>query len=135
MNIRTIAVITAVGVCAFSTSATSEDAKDWTDVGGAEALRALFVDKTFKGKDYLDRPFVEHYRADGEGIRILTDDQTRMPRSWTVKGGNQVCVSFTWEVPCYRVQRHKTTARTYRFINVDNDQITVVRVEDGIPGF
>jgi hypothetical protein len=134
MNMRTIAVLNAAAACIFSTSAASQNAKDWIDVKSAEALRAVFANKTFKGKDYLDRPFVEHFREDGNGVRIM-GDETRIPRSWTVKGGNQVCVSLPWEVPCYRMQRHKTKAGLYRLVNLGNDQITIVTVEDGIPKF
>lgn len=62
-------------------------------------------------------------------------DDTRIPRNWTVKGTDQVCISFPWEAPCYRVQKHRTSAALYRFVNVGNDQITDVSVEDGVPKF
>lgn len=108
-------------------------ASDWQDIKDPAALRALYSNKTFKGKDYLDRPFVGHYRADGQGVMIWQG--TRVPRTWTVKGDDQVCVKLPWDSPCYRLQRHKATPGVYRTINVANDMATVITVEDGIPKF
>lgn len=108
-------------------------ASDWQDIKDPAALRALYSNKTFKGKDYLDRPFVGHYRADGEGI--LLSQGMRVPRTWTVKGNDQVCVKLPWDSPCYRLQRHTAKPGVYRSINVANDMATVFTVEDGIPQF
>lgn len=124
-----IVLAAAVGIAATFAHAQS----DWVDIKDPRELRSLYSNKTFKGKDFLDRPFTGHYRADGQGVMIWQD--TRMARTWKVKGSDQVCVSLPWESPCYRFQRHKAKAGTYRSINVANDEVTEFTVEDGIPKF
>ena len=108
-------------------------AADWVDVNDPKALRDLYSNKTFRGKDYLDRPFVSHYRPDGQGVMI--SESGRVPRTWEVKGNDQVCLKLPWDSPCYRIQRHTSKPGTYRSINVANDMKTEFVVEDGIPKF
>lgn len=128
---RMSTVIASAALCLAA--AAPAQASDWQDIKDPAALRALYSDKTFKGKDYLDRPFVGHYRADGQGVMIWQG--TRVPRTWAVKGDDQVCVKLPWDSPCYRLQRHKAKPGVYRTINVANDMATVITVEDGIPKF
>jgi hypothetical protein len=109
-------------------------AADWVDVKDPKALRALYSNKTFKGKDYLDRPWVGHYRADGQGL-LVTHDGSRIPRKWAVQGKDQVCVESQFPRVCVRIQRHTSQAGVYRSINVANDMATVFVVEDGVPQF
>lgn len=128
---RTSNLIAATALCLAAAGPAL--ATDWEDVKDPAALRALYSNKTFKGKDYLDRPFVGHYRADGQGILIT--DGGRVPRTWAVNGNDQVCVQLPWDRPCYRFQRHKSKPGVYRSINVKNDIAIVITVEDGIPQF
>jgi hypothetical protein len=108
-------------------------ASDWQDIKDPQALKQLYSNKTFRGKDYLDRPFVGHYRADGQGIMLAQD--MRIPRSWSVKGNDQVCVKLPWQVACFRLQRHALKPGVYRSINVANAMATEFTVEDGVPQF
>jgi len=128
---RTTILIAGAAFCLAT--AVPVQASDWEDIKDPAALRALYSNKTFKGKDYLDRPFVGHYRADGQGVMI--SQGARVPRSWSVKGNDHVCVKLPWESPCYRFQRHTAKADVYRVINVANDMATVITVEDGVPQF
>jgi len=88
----------------------------------------------FKGKDYLDRPWIAHYRADGRGV-LITHDGSRIPRTWAVEGKEQVCVESQFPRVCFRLQRDKAQAGMYRIINVANDMTTVFVAEDGVPQF
>ena len=105
----------------------------WADIKDPKALRALYSNKTFKGKDFLDRPFVGYYRPDGKGLLIA--DGARMPRTWFVQGNDQVCVESFLPRACYRVQRHASRPNVYRLISLQNDIATEVTVEDGVPDF
>lgn len=109
-------------------------ASDWQDIKDAQVLKGLYSNKTFKGKDYLDRPWTGHYRADGRGV-MLTHDGTRIPRTWSVKGNDQVCVKLPWETACYRLQRHASKPGVYRSVNIANDMATEFVLEDGVPKF
>ena len=124
---------TANLLAALSIAAGPAMASDWQDIKDPQALKQLYSNKTFRGNDYLDRPFVGHYRAEGQGI-VLTQDM-RIPRSWSVKGNDQVCVKLPWEVACFRLQRHALKPGAYRSINVANDMTTEFTVEDGVPQF
>jgi hypothetical protein len=133
MKIIAAALLSGTLSCLAALSVSADDSKDWVDIKNPQELRALYSNKTFKGKDYLDRPFIGHYRADGQGIMIGA--QGRVPRSWEVKGNDQVCVKLPWESPCYRFLRHTSKPGLYRAINVANDQVTELSVEDGVPNF
>jgi hypothetical protein len=108
-------------------------AADWVDIKDPKALRALYSNKTFKGKDFLDRPFVGHYRADGKGL--LFADGARMPRTWSVEGNDKVCIDSYLPRACFRAQRHASRPNVYRLINLQNDIATEITVEDGVPNF
>jgi hypothetical protein len=108
-------------------------AADWQDIKDPAALRALYSNKTFKGKDYLDRPFIGHYRTDGKGVMFFQG--AKIPRTWAVEGADRVCIESQFPRACYRFQRHASKARTYRSINVANDMATEFEVEDGVPQF
>jgi hypothetical protein len=108
-------------------------ASDWQDINDPAQLRALYSNKTIRGKDWMDRPFVGHYRADGKGILLFGGE--RYPRTWAVKGKDQVCIATQVNTQCYRYQRHAVNAGSYRAINVADDRATMVTVEDGIPQF
>lgn len=109
-------------------------ASDWQDIKDPQALKGLYSNKTFKGKDWMERPWVGHYRADGRGVMVIHDG-TRIPRTWSIKGNDQVCVKLPWETACYRLQRHAAKPAMHRSINVANDMATEFTVEDGVPQF
>jgi hypothetical protein len=119
---------------AVTFTALTAAAADWEDIKSPAELRALYSDKTFKGKDWMDRPWVGHYRADGRGV-LVTHDGSRIPRTWAVEGADRVCVESQFPRVCFRFQRDKSQAGVYRSINVANDMATVIVVEDGVPKF
>lgn len=124
----------AILLAALALAAGSAMASDWQDIKDPQALKGLYSNKTFKGKDWMERPWVGHYRADGRGVMVIHDG-TRIPRTWSIKGNDQVCVKLPWETACYRLQRHAAKAGIYRSINIANDMTTEFTVEDGVPKF
>lgn len=133
MSSKRIAILagTLIGLAAIP--AMAQSSSDWVDIKSANELRALYSNKTFKGKDWMDRPWVGHYRADGNGIVLF--EGGRYPRTWQVTGSDQVCVKALTGPACYRFQRHKAKPATYRLHNLTNDQVVEFVVEDGIPKF
>jgi len=122
-------------LCAAALSiAGAAAASDWQDIKDPQVLKGLYSNKTFKGKDYLDRPWTGHYRADGKGV-LVTHDGSRIPRNWAVEGRDRVCVESQFPRVCYRFQRHAAKAGVYRSINIANDMTTEFVVEDGVPKF
>lgn len=106
---------------------------DWVAIKNPAELRALYSNKTFKGKDWMDRAWVGHYRSDGEGVVLM--DGARYPRTWQLNGNDQVCVQTQFERRCFRYERHRVKPATYRAINVANDQVAEFTAEDGVPKF
>ncbi len=106
---------------------------EWIDIKDPNELRALYSNKTFKGKDWMDRSWVGHYRADGAGIMIL--EGGRYPRTWEVSGSDQICVTTSMNRACYRFQRHKLKNISYRAFNEAGVKVSDFDVEDGVPKF
>lgn len=129
MKIALLAASASLGLTAAMPAAA-----EWVDVKDPAELRTLYSNKTFKGKDWMDRPWVGHYRADGRGV-LVTHDGSRIPRTWAVEGKDTVCVQSQFPRACFRLQRDTSKAGQYRVINVANDMATVVNVEDGVPQF
>ena len=125
-------MLTACATLVLATTAAL--AADWQALTSPTELRALYSDKTFKGTDYLGRPFIGHYRSDGRGI--LTSDGSTFPRTWEISGDDQVCVSGAMGKTCYRLERDRSDPASIRAKAVGNDsQVIHFRVEDGIPKF
>ena len=111
----------------------AQDSKDWVDIKDAEALRALFSDKTHRSRAY-----VAHYRADGQGILLSKGSDIRHARTWQLKGGDQVCAGPKGDTPtCYRYQRStKNPAEVLATGELRGQRVMLwFTVEDGIPKF
>lgn len=128
-----IAPLAAAALALAGPSALAQDEKDWIDVRDAKELRALYSNKTFKGKDWMDRAWTGYYRADGKGIMIT--ESGRFQRTWQVQGDDQVCVTMAMSNVCYRFQRHRTKPATYRALDLTNVKAAEFTVEDGVPKF
>jgi hypothetical protein len=131
MKTAMLSVIAALGI--GGTLAPQAMASDWQDIKDPATLRALYSNKTFKGKDWKDRSVVAYYRDDGHGLMLYLG--TRIPTRWSVKGSDQVCVVWSAHNKCYRVQRHKAKAGAFVLTDVNTDVRAVYSVEDGIPNF
>ena len=106
---------------------------DWVDIKNPKDLRALFSNKTFRST-VGGVPVVEYYRSDGKGILIAVEN--RIPRTWEVKGKDQVCTSDARKgTDCCRFQRSKKNRDEYVKRNPDTDYMQIFKVEDGIPEF
>jgi hypothetical protein len=132
MKSRNIAFVTAALMCMLSASAVPQSSKDWVDIKDPKELRAIYSNKTFKGKGGDGTPFVGHYRSDGKGILIVGGQ--RIPRTWEVKG-NQVCITDPKVTNCFELQRHKKNRNDIVARHVTAMWISQFTVEDGIPEF
>ena len=103
----------------------------WIDVKDPKDLRTLHSNKTFRGT-FWDKPFVEHYRADGKGIWISAEQ--RLPFTWEVKG-DQVRVLYPNRTHNWQFQRNKKNVDEYVRRDPNMAVMQVIKVEDGIPEF
>jgi len=134
MKSRNIAFLTGALICMLSTPAMPQSSKDWVDIKDPKELRAIYSNKTFKGKLPMDgTPFVAHYRSDGKGIMIAKEQ--RFPRTWEVKGNDQVCVTDAMATNCFQFQRNKKNRNEIVATQVKDRWLLQFTVEDGIPKF
>jgi len=130
MRWRNIAFMTVALVFILLSPAAPQQ---WVDIKDPKELRALHSNKTFR-YTFMQVPVVEHYRADGKGIRISA--QQRDPITWEVKGNDQVCVSYPSVTRCWQYQRSKKDPHEYVGRETSGERaLRIIKVEDGIPQF
>jgi len=112
-------------------------ASDWQKVEDPKELRALYSNKTHRQLSYSREATMTHYRADGKALFI--SGERRIPRTWEIKGNDQVCWSDDVQgQACVRVERNKQNPSEIMVQQAgDSFGLTggMVRIEDGIPKF
>lgn len=122
-------------LCLSVPQVAAQSSKDWADIKGSKELRALFSDKTHRGKSPDGTPYVAHFSSDGRGLLVWVGQQ--YPRTWEVKG-KEVCITAATG------PASGTTCRTYHRSKKNRNEIVArtregwinqFTVEDGIPQF
>jgi len=118
-------------------SGTGAMASDWQKVEDPKELRALYSNKTHRQLSYSREATMTHYRADGKALFI--SGERRIPRTWEIKGNDQVCWSdHVQGQACVRVERNKQNPSEIMVQQAGGSfGLTggMVRIEDGIPKF
>jgi hypothetical protein len=125
-----------MGACSWmllSAPAIPQSSNDWVDITDPNELRALYSNKTLRGKDGNGMPFVGHYSADGRGI--LIQGERRTSRTWAVNGKDQVCATHASGTDCYTFRRHRKNRNEIVGRHVTQGWVFQATVEDGIPKF
>ncbi len=130
MKRRDIAFAAGALAYALSTSALAQSSADWVEVRGEKELRALYSNKTHRGRDY-----VGHYRDDGKSLYVSNETRTPISQTWATKGDDQVCITTSAGVSCYRFQRNRKKPDDIMATFVAQPVIFFFKVEDGIPKF
>jgi hypothetical protein len=107
---------------AASAPAGVSTAAQWIPIRNVDELRAIYTDTTIQGTAEVGRsrrvtPFTGQYRADGTGILFISGRQ--IPRTWEVKGDDQVCATDTSGKNCYRLERNAGDRNRIRGRNVE----------------
>lgn len=111
-------------------------ASGWRTVSDPAELRALYSNRTFRGASFDGGPSasVFYYRADGKALWVT--GARRIPRTWKVKGRDQVCTrDAVLGQHCVRVQRSRKYPHELLIRQVGSRFATFVTVEDGVPHF
>jgi hypothetical protein len=93
MNVGRALTLAAALLASSAPPALAQGTKDWVDITSAKELQALYSNETFKGKDFLDRPFIGHYHG-----------------LWSVRADGILCIIAQGEI-CGKIQ--KNTDGTY----------------------
>jgi hypothetical protein len=127
----------AVAAALALLSATSALASDWQKVDDPKELRALYSNKTHRQVSYSRESTMTHYRADGKALFV--QGERRIPRTWQIKGNDQVCWSDDIQGQfCVHVERNKRNPDEIMIQQAGGNFGLVggmVRIEDGIPQF
>jgi hypothetical protein len=110
----------------------AQSLSDWIDIDDPNELRALYSNKTFRGRNWDGTPFIGHYRADGRGVLIMGNQ--RIARTWHVNA-NEVCATDARTTSCYRYQRHRSNRNEIVARAVKDGRVVQFVVEDGVPNF
>jgi hypothetical protein len=79
MKARSIASFLAATIAVgAAVAAGAQSSKEWVDIKDPKELKALYSNKTFRGKAGDGSPFVGHYRADGKGILIWNNQPAHL---------------------------------------------------------
>ncbi len=113
---------------AFSIS-TSAQGGDWQPVTGAEKLREFMSGTTAERMMPNGEISRGEYRADGTGT--LYSWGASIPRAWSVKGDDQVCVTAVLVTRCYRFERNTADPDLYRAYDTGTGVTAEFRVIDG----
>lgn len=116
------------GLFVLSTAALAQSS-EWVSITGAETLRKFMsgtkVERKLPSGD-LSRG---EYHPDGTGT--LYSWGASIPRTWEVKGDEQVCITVERVTRCYQFERNSADLDLYRARDVTSDEWVEFRVTDG----
>ena len=134
MKSRNFALSVSALISVLSAPLIAQSENEWKPINDPAELRALYSNKTFKGTFTGNGvTWVGHYNADGRGLLTLNDKTT--PRTWKVKGKDQVCATDVNGTTCNVFWRHRDKKGLIKIMNVDKGWASEAVVEDGIPKF
>ena len=103
-------------------------ADEWEPVSGADTLSefmsGLSVERDLPGKEVARG----EYRADGTGV--LHEWGSSFPRTWEVRGEDQICISARVDVRCYVFERNTAEEKLFRGRDVDTGETHEFRVTE-----
>jgi hypothetical protein len=102
-------------------------AQTWEPVTGVDKLSALFKDTVMTATLKDGVTATATYNSDGTGELKAWGDT--FPRSWQVKGEDQVCIGIEDRTRCYNVEKDTTVSNQYRARDVDNGETVIFSVD------
>ncbi len=100
---------------------TGAQANEWIPVKGAEPLKNFMsnmkAERTLAGGE-ISRG---EYHSDGTGT--LYTWGTEIPRTWEVKGDDQICVTGRGETICYQLEHNSNNPNLFRFRDVATGKV------------
>jgi hypothetical protein len=101
-------------------------AAEWEEVRGEDALRRIYENTVVESKGARGE-----YCADGTGTIFAWGE--RFPRTWTVKGDDQVCVESRDSSTCYTFERNTSSPSQYRATDTATEDRSVFEISHRKP--
>ena len=114
-----ISMLFIVGASAIALGA------EWEPVTGKEALSKFMSGTTLKWEEGGGQSWGE-YRADGTGTLHAWDASS--PRTWEVKGDDQVCVTAGNVTECWQLEKNSADPNLYRSREIGTGKMTEIRM-------
>lgn len=108
-------------ICILSFYSSSAFGSDWRKVNNPETLEKIYSDTRLRGVDSphsnfeynkLNTQWHIDYCSNGTGVLTFWDES--YPRTWKIKGKDQVCVTVHSEEKCYFYEEHIKYLDVYR---------------------
>jgi hypothetical protein len=112
--------------CLLLLAISNANAQTWERVTGAENLSVLFSDTIMSASLKDGVTATATYNSDGTGELKAWGDT--FPRSWQVKGDDQVCLDIDEQIRCFTVEKDESGSNQYRAENVDTGETVVFDV-------
>jgi hypothetical protein len=114
--------------CLLATSASAQTSA-WQPVTGAETLRG-FMSGT-KAERELPSGEISRGEYFPDGTGILFAWGASIPRTWSVKGEDQVCITAERETQCYQFELNSKDPTLYRARDINTDETAEFRITEG----
>ncbi len=115
--------------CLLFLTVTPAAAKEWTPVTGKDAIGQLMsglqAERTLPGGE-VHRG---EYLPDGTGMLYAWGAE--IPRTWAVKGSNQICVKAKGRSICYQLERNSSNPNLFRARDVATGKVAEFEVTEG----
>lgn len=125
-------VLTAITIMSLflSTTVIAQSA-EWQPVIGKESLRNFMSDTKMEWEEPGGDNSRGEYRADGSGT-LYSWGGAEIPRTWEVKGDDQVCVTARQETQCWKLEKNSADPALYRSTEIKTGTVTEIRMsKDG----
>jgi hypothetical protein len=101
-------------------------ATEWEAVSDPSTLRALFSDTVMEATLTDGVEAEATYNSDGTGeLRAWGES---FPRTWEVRGNDQVCIGMGREVKCFSMERSAEQADTYRATDIASGEQLIIKI-------
>lgn len=119
----------AVGTLLTLSFISMAHANEWIPVTGKENLHNYMSGKKVQRTLANGNLMIGEYNSDGTGTLFAWG--ATIPRTWEVKGDDQVCINAQQEIICYQFERNSDTENLYRAREVVSGKLTEFDVVDG----
>ncbi len=100
---------------------------EWHPVTGEGNLRNFMSGKTLEWEEPSGDKSRGEYRPDGTGI-LYSWGGAEIPRTWEIKGENQVCITARQDVACWQLEKNNADPNLYRSLDASTGKMTDIRM-------
>ena len=128
VNLKRLQAIVMSSLLVLS-AVTIAQGNEWIPVTGSEALSSYM--SGMKAERTLPNGEISRGEYHPDGTGTLYAWGAEIPRTWAVKGEDQICVTAERVTICYQIERNSADPDLYRARDVASGKVAEFRVSDG----